>query len=134
MALMRLDGAGRPANFEACAKDKNPLVRARKRNNTDWRPLLTADMLHYAEKIAALVGLPIADFGGHSFRIGGATDLADAGGTKDQLKARGRWAGVDIGWIYARDTVGKQMRKADAIARASSASVEELYPQWVQRA
>ena len=93
-------------------------------------------MLHYAEKIAALVGLPIADFGGHSesFRIGGATDLADAGGTKDQLKARGRWAGVDIGWIYARDTVAQQMRTADAIARASSASVEELYPEWVQRA
>ena len=132
LTVMRLDGASRPA--EACATDTNPLFRVRTRNNKKWRPLLTADMLLYAENIASIVGLPIAGFGGHSFRIGCATNLADAGGTKDQLKARSRWAGVDIGWIYARDTVAQQMRTADAIARASSASVEELYPQWVQRA
>ena len=88
--------------------------------------------LAYAHIVATTEGLEPADFNGHSFRIGGAPDAADGGETAGQLQSRGRWLGEDIGWIYARDTVGQQIKTADAIAAANSCSVEGLFAGWVE--
>ena len=58
-------------------------------------------MNKFAQHIALAVGLPVKEVGGHSsFRIGEATELADAMGAAEQLKARGCWDGIDLGSIY----------------------------------
>ena len=120
-----------PARCFACARatgasGARPILSDTKQR---YAPLLRAHSRSYS-----VVSLPVAGFGGHSFRIGVAADLADAGGTKDQLKGRGRWCGTDIGWIYARDTFAQQIQTADAIAAAQSVSLEEIRPDWVQPA
>ena len=89
-------------------------------------------MRAYAHIVATAAGLEPADFSGHSFRIGGATDAANGGETAGQLQSRGRWLGKDIGWVHARDAVGQQIKTADAIAAANSCSVEGLVAGWVE--
>jgi len=135
LRLLRRDTASRPHNFTACAGVDSPLFRLHGRGHTPRAVTVTTDdMRDYARRIAGAAGLQSADVGGHSFCIGGATDLADAGGTAEQLKARGRWDGEDIGWIYARDTVGQQIQTADTIAAAQSVSLEEILAGWAQPA
>ena len=92
-------------------------------------------MNKFAKQIARAMELDEKEFGGHSFRIGGATDLADAGGTAEQLRARGRWCGLELGWIYARDTVGQQIATADAICKSNhTVSLEEIVTGFTQPA
>eukprot|EP00962_Isochrysis_galbana_P018985 scaffold5506_cov114-Isochrysis_galbana.AAC.6 len=40
----------------------------------------------------ALCGVPVHETGAHSFRIGGATDMADGGIPPTLIQAQGRWA------------------------------------------
>ena len=73
-------------------------------------------------------------YGKHSGRIGGATDLADAGASPLLLQAKGRWSG-DLGRIYARMTRRSQLAACRAMMRARvGRDLEELFPGFVQPA
>jgi hypothetical protein len=134
--LFRRDGDGRPEEA-AWRESTMPLVRySGKRHLASAqqarpRAVSTDDMRAFARRLAVALRLPEGDLSGHSFRIGGATDHADGGGDQMQLRNRGRWDG-DLEFLYARDTVAQQLRAADAIARSSSMSLEEVIGDWVQ--
>ena len=84
----------------------------------------------YAEKL----GLPAKEFGAHSTRIGGATDLVASGeGSELLLEAKGRW-GSDIGKIYARQTRRAHLAASDAMYRAKGKDLEEILPSYSQAA
>ena len=73
-------------------------------------------------------------FGGHSARIGGATDLCDTGKASELLlKAKGRW-GSDIGKIYSRLTRRALLASSRLMQKANSRDLEELFPNFVQPA
>eukprot|EP00962_Isochrysis_galbana_P034589 scaffold11731_cov119-Isochrysis_galbana.AAC.2 len=77
------------------------------------------EMLATMHAAGSSLFLRLKQGGAHSFRIGGATDMADAGGIPPTLiQARGRWAS-GIYHIYTRDSVEQQFRAADAILRAT---------------
>ena len=69
--------------------------------------------------------------GAHSFRIGGATDLADQGASPALLQAKGRWA-TDIGRIYARMTRRAQLAASEPMQMRGGRDLEELCPGFVQ--
>jgi hypothetical protein len=139
--LLRLDPAGRASLGEQKPAGEEPIFRLRTRPPAAaranaapcWQAVRTAHMDAYARRVARAVSLPPADVGGHSFRIGGATDFIDGGGSHEQLRGRGRWAS-DIGHIYARDTIGLQLGSVDAIVRANTMSLEELVAGYTQPA
>ena len=71
-------------------------------------------------------------WGGHSPRIGGATDLASTGECSQLLlQAKGRW-GSDIGRIYARMTRRSQLAASKLMQSAKGRDLEELMPDFVQ--
>jgi hypothetical protein len=73
-------------------------------------------------------------FGGHSARIGGATDLAEKGTASEVLlRAKGRWAS-DIGAIYARLTRRALLAASRLMQKAKARDLEELLPDFVQPA
>ena len=74
-----------------------------------------------------------ARVGAHSFRIGGATDLADQGASPLLLQSKGRWAS-DIGRIYARMTRRAQLAASRLMQRRGARDLEELFPSFTQAA
>ena len=85
----------------------------------------------YAEKL----GFDPAEFGAHSARIGGATDLAASGpgGASELLiQAKGRWQS-DIGKIYTRMTRRAHLAASDLMHRARGRDLEELIPSFTQQ-
>ena len=73
------------------------------------------------------------EWGAHSMRIGGATDLASTGDTSPLLlQARGRWAS-DIGQIYARMTRRCQLAASGLMQKARGRDLEELLPDFTQK-
>jgi hypothetical protein len=73
-------------------------------------------------------------FGGHSARIGGATDLCDSGKASSVLlKAKGRWAS-DIGKIYSRLTRRALLASSRLMQKARARDLEEIFPEFVQPA
>lgn len=74
------------------------------------------------------------EWGAHSARIGGATDLASTGRmSRVLLMAKGRWAS-DIGQIYARMTRRAHLAASELMQRAKGRDLEELLPDFVQAA
>jgi len=74
------------------------------------------------------------EFGAHSARIGGATDLAATGKASELLlKAKGRWAS-DIGKIYSRLTRRALLAASRLMQRARGRDLEELFPTFTQPA
>ena len=69
------------------------------------------------------------EWGAHSGRIGGATDLT--GKDPALLKAKGRW-GSDIAFIYARMTKRSQLKASKQMQSAKGRDIEELYPEFTQ--
>jgi len=129
--LFIIDSGGR-GPLGAAANDSRPLFRLG--SGRQSRAASTADLRHFAKRIARVSGLPPKEVGGHSFRIGGATDMADYGVVAPtMLKTRGRW-GSDIGYIYARDTIAQQFHAANAIYAASGETLESAFADWVQPA
>eukprot|EP00965_Chrysotila_dentata_P156322 5164219-Pleurochrysis_carterae.AAC.1 len=61
--------------------------------------------------MAATLGLDAPDFGGKSFRIGGATDIRAMRGEEGMamIQQRGRW-GSDVAQVYQRAIVDGQLR------------------------
>lgn len=73
-------------------------------------------------------------WGAHSCRIGGATDLMATGqASQILLQAKGRWAS-DIGRIYARMTRRGQLAASRLMQRARGRDLEELLPGFIQPA
>ena len=88
----------------------------------------TADSAALAKAVAEALDLPAADFGGKSFRIGGATDLWEALGEEPSkliLKMRGRWAS-DVAMIYQRALVSTLLDASAALGGAGAAPNREL--------
>ena len=63
------------------------------------------------------------EWGAHSLRIGGATDLAAAGASPLLLQAKGRWSS-DIGRIYSRMTRKCQLAASKLMHKAHSCTHE----------
>ena len=94
------------------------------------------DSLVLAREIAAYIGEDAAQYGGKSFRIGGATDLREVMGTEraeEILRQRGRWKS-DIWRIYARTLASALLNASAAVAAARRRDMEALCRGWVQPA
>ena len=97
-------------------------------------PLTQREFSRMVKKIAAILGLDPELFGGHSCRIGGATDCADGGGSPLLLQAKGRWAS-DIGKIYARMTLRAQLSASKLMQKGKgSRDLEDIFPDFTQPA
>ena len=86
--------------------------------------------------MAAALGLDKAQFGGKSFRIGGATDLAAAFGVvkaERLIKQRGRWSS-SVQRLYERALAEEHLSASAAIGEAEGRELEALCHGWVQRA
>jgi hypothetical protein len=99
--------------WEAC----NPLFLAPPPHGhkTSPRPATTSTLRALFKGAARYIGLDPADFGGHSGRIGGATDHFAAGTPAVEIQILGRWDS-DIWQIYARQCVGATLSCARAAA------------------
>ena len=75
------------------------------------------------KRAAKAIGLDPADYGGHSGRIGGATDHFAAGTPAIEIQIIGRWDS-DIWQIYARQCVGTTLRCTRAAAANADVDLE----------
>ena len=98
-------------------------------------PMDTTYMLGLARALASFLSLPPEDYGGKSFRVGGATDWAEVLGEEGRamLKKRGRWDS-DCDKIYARALLQPQLLASAALGRRSGRDLERVFPGWVQPA
>jgi len=97
-----------------------------------WR---TSDTNKLAQEMAAALGLDETEFGGKSFRIGGATDLAAAYGVvkaERLIGQRGRWKS-DVQRLYERALASEHLGASAAIGEAEGRELEALCRGWVQR-
>lgn len=94
-----------------------------------------AGMRSIVRSYAKILGhTDLSQWGSHSCRIGGATDLASTGeSTELLLKAKGRWAS-DIGAIYARLTRRQLLAASRLMQRGWGRDMEELIPSFTQPA
>ena len=91
-------------------------------------------MRQTAREYARVLGMPPEQFGAHSFRIGGATDLVATGQLSELLlQAKGRWQS-DIGRIYARMTRRAHLAASELMHSARGRDLEELLPAFTQAA
>ena len=120
MDLYKHDGVS--AGQEAAT----PLFR-----RADGRPFTPSHFRSLVKRVAARLGYDPAHFGGHSPRIGGATDIGDRNPL--MLQAKGRWAG-DIARIYNRLTRRGLVRASKAMHKRGSLDMEELYADFAQPA
>ena len=92
-----------------------------------------AQLRKHVRDCAAAIGYPKRkQWGAHSGRIGGATDLAATGKASELLlKAKGRWAS-DIGKIYARMTRRSQLAASRLMHQARGRDLEEIHPGFTQ--
>ena len=115
----------------------DPVPDAKKASTPLFRigqePMRVNDVRRLAKKIMKAAGQAGAPVGAHSFRIGGATDLADRGASPLLLQAKGRWAS-DIGRIYARMTRRSQMAASRLMQQRGGEDMEELFPGFTQPA
>ena len=98
------------------------------------RALKPREFLRGVHDFARAAGQNPKKFSKHSLRIGGATDLADAGASPLLLQAKGRWSG-ELGRIYARMTRRSQLAASKTMMSAKlGKDLEELFPGFVQPA
>ena len=99
-------------------------------SNERGRPLTTTEVRAIARKVARVAGAQEREYGGHSFRIGGATALHGAGCPELAIKTMGRWSS-DVYEIYTRAELG-QMQKYDTLmADYSAVTAEDTLAGWV---
>ena len=91
----------------------------------------TSTFRNYVKRIASSLGYNPGHFGGHSPRIGGATDIGDANPL--MLQAKGRW-GSDIARIYNRLTRRGLVKASRAMHTKGADDMEELYEEFSQPA
>ena len=81
-----------------------------------------------------VLGFDAKEFGAHSARIGGASDIGDSSAASQLLlQAKGRW-GSDIGKIYSRLTRRALLASSRLMQKAKSRDLEEIFPNFVQPA
>ena len=90
----------------------------------DWRtPAIALSKPIFVDQLRAMLlraGFPAAEYSGHSFRSGGATDLYHAGCRPFIIQRLGRWI-TDAWQIYIRDRLFAQRAEtAAAFARAAT--------------
>ena len=126
-ALTRLDPV------EAWARGSTPLFRIRRGGVA--RPMTVGQFRAAVKRYARILGFKEeVQWGAHSPRIGGASDLASTGEACELLvKARGRWAS-DIAAIYARMTRRSQLAASRLMQKARGRDLEELMPGFTQQA
>ena len=93
------------------------------------------DTRELARSFAAALSLPTSEFGGKSFRIGGATDWRDVFGADAEriIVQRGRWHS-DIGLIYQRALAESHLRGSADVGNAAHSDLESLCRGWTQPA
>ena len=99
------------------------------------RSWCTTDTQQLACRMAVALGLDATQFGGKSFRVGGATDIRDRLGASaiNTIKQRGRWWS-DIAFIYQRALVTEHLQLSADMADAASRDLEALCGGWAQSA
>ena len=100
------------------------------------KAMTTARVRTIYRHIAELLGFDPSQFGAHSGRIGGATDLAATNNPAIPvlLQAKGRWAS-DVGKIYARMTRRAHLAASDLMfTRSTGRDLEEIMPDFCQQA
>ena len=97
------------------------------------KAMSVAHLRAFTRNCAAALGYAARhEWGAHSGRIGGATDLAATGRASQLLlQAKGRWAS-DIGRIYARMTRRSQLAASGLMQKARGRDLEELFPGFTQ--
>ena len=93
-------------------------------------PLTAESLRRYAKRLWRAAGQK-GKVAGHSFRIGGITDLAEQGASQALLQAKGRWAS-DVYRIYTRMTRRAQLAASKAMQRKGGRDMEELFPSFTQ--
>ena len=103
-----------------------------------FSPSMAMSTNHFSallKRYAQMLGFDPKEFGAHSARIGGATDLVALGGESVELllQAKGRWQS-DIGKIYARMTRRAHIAASRLMYSAKGRDLEEILPDFVQQA
>jgi hypothetical protein len=98
-----------------------------------WHQMTVSQLREFTRDCAGRLGFEDrAQWGAHSARIGGASDLAATGrASQILLQAKGRWAS-DVGKIYARMTRRNQLAASRLMQQARGRDIEELIPEFVQ--
>lgn len=99
--------------------------------------LRTRDMHTIAVEIVTLAGEDASDTSAHGPRIGAATDIRDILGVeagRAVITDRGRWADLDLNFIYQRVTVREQLHISAEMLQADSLDLEFLFRGWAQPA
>jgi hypothetical protein len=93
------------------------------------KPMSTTDLRSLARSMAKAGGLAPAEFGGHSYRIGGATALHALGCPELVLKTIGRWSS-DIFEIYARAEAAQLCKFQGQLTEVDAVPLEASVPGW----
>ena len=109
-----------------------PFFSSSRRGSPVWS---TDDTRALAQKMAIALEEDPSEYGGKSFRIGGATDWRDVFGADAEriITQRGRWHS-DVAFLYQRALVGAHLRGSAAVGDAQGADLESLCRGWVQPA
>ena len=101
----------------------------------------TTDVCRIVRDVAAAAGEDPADFGGHSLRVGGASDFRDlfdcsTAGLEEAervLKKRGRWRS-DIAFIYTRASLATALEASARLAQVDGGDIEAAFSAWAEPA
>ena len=109
-----------------------PFFLSARRHQPVWN---TNDTRALAQKMAIALGEDPSEFGGKSFRIGGATDWREVFGADAEriITQRGRWHS-DIATLYQRALVEAHLRGSAAVGDTHGADLESLCKGWAQPA
>ena len=122
------------------AARRAPIFRSSARGGVD-AALSTSDVRTIVRDIAAAAGEDPDDFGGHSLRIGGASDFRDlfdlsTAGLEEAervLKKRGRWRS-DIAFIYTRASLATALEASARLASVDGGDIEAAFSAWAEPA
>ena len=118
--------------FASLTLAAGPFFTSSRRGSPVWS---TDDTRALAQKMAIALEEDPSEYGGKSFRIGGATDWRDVFGADAEriITQRGRWHS-DVALIYQRALAGAHLRGSVAVGDAQGADLESLCRGWVQPA
>ena len=133
LAWRSITGSAPPARGRARgALASRPFFTSSRRGSPVWS---TDDTRALAQKMAIALEEDPSEYGGKSFRIGGAIDWRDVFGADAEriITQRGRWHS-DVALIYQRALAGAHLRGSVAVGDAQGADLESLCRGWVQPA
>lgn len=80
------------------------------------QPMGKRNISKVAKKIALYLGKNVENFGSHSFRRSGATSLANAGATYEEIMVAGGWSSVITVRRYIDDSESAAQRRAELLS------------------